>query len=350
MQAQHSARDSSALSAARLSRPQPLLAWHLGLSTTVHRRAQGAGQGRPRHQAGRWFMASGHVGSSQTMGAEPAWLQGPGSALPLPDGSGTRRAQRGEAGLTPPGWCGLVARAPRPDRPRVGRPGLSCTGGREGTQRWSRAEPRAVSALPPGHVVETLSLDLCPQRDLRTEGRTGGFGTPWVATAAPGFVNRKLRLQLTGRAVCFCSSQRPAWSPALKHVLQKRLAPPPPGGSPASVPTSEGCSFAKDPSAKEARCERPSLRHFIRTGDARTQPRVPGFPPAPERPAGLVVLLSELESAVTARPGFCFFVLKKFKRPYVSTSNFRREHRRQTPRGCADPDRAASPERCASKH
>lgn len=176
MQAQHSARDSSALSAARLSRPQPLLAWHLGLSTTVHRRAQGAGQGRPRHQAGRWFMASGHVGSSQTMGAEPAWLQGPGSAFPLPDGSGTRPAQRGEAGLTPPGWCGLVARAPRPDRPRVGRPGLRCTGGRKGTQRWSRAEPRAVSALPPGHVVETLSLDLCPQRDLRTEGRTAALG------------------------------------------------------------------------------------------------------------------------------------------------------------------------------
>lgn len=350
MQAQHSARDSSALSAARLSRPQPLLAWHLGLSTTVHRRAQGAGQGRPRHQAGRWFMASGHVGSSQTMGAEPAWLQGPGSAFPLPEGSGTRRAQRGEAGLTPPGWCGLVARAPRPDRPRVGRPGLSCTGGREGTQRWSRAEPRAVSALPPGHVVETLSLDLCPQRDLRTEGRTAALGLRgWprqlqvckqeAEAAADG--KGSLLLLLPAAGVVACTKTRAAEAPG---------TPPHPGGSPASIPTSEGCSFAKDPSAKEARCERPSLRHFIRTGDARAQPRVPGFPPAPERSAGLVVLLSELESAVTARPGFCFFVLKKFKRPHVSTSNFRREHRRQTPRGCADPDRAASPERCASKH
>lgn len=236
MQAQHSARDRSALSAARLSQPQPLLAWHLGLSTTVHRRAQGAGQGRPRHQAGRWFMASGHVGSSQTMGAEPAWLQGPGSAFPLPDGSGTRRAQRGEAGLTPPGWCGLVARAPRPDRPRVGRPGRSCTGGREGTQRWSRAEPRAVSALPPGHVVETLSLDLCPQRDLRTEGRTAALGLRgWprqlqvckqeAEAAADG--KDSLLLLLPAAGVVACTKTRAAEAPG---------TPPPTGGAPPRSP------------------------------------------------------------------------------------------------------------------
>lgn len=82
----------------------------------------------------------------------------------------------GRQGSPHPGGVGLWPVPPRPDRPRVGRPGLRCTGGREGTQRWSQAEPWAVSALPPGHVVETLSLDLCPQRDLRTEGRTVALG------------------------------------------------------------------------------------------------------------------------------------------------------------------------------
>lgn len=45
----------------------------------------------------------------------------------------------------------------------------------------------------------------------------------------------------------------------------------------------------------------------------------PRFGQRPGAPRGLVVLLPELESAVTARPGFCFFVLKKFKRPHIST-------------------------------
>lgn len=112
----------------------------------------------------------------------------------------------------------------------------------------------------------------------------------------------------------------------------------PAGGSPASVPTSECCRSRTR--VKGARRARPSWRHFIRTGDAPTAPgpRLPANAEAHAGPRGLVVLLSELESAVTARPGFGFFVLKKFKRPHISISDLRREHRRQTARGCAEPD------------
>lgn len=41
---------------------------------------------------------------------------------------------------------------------------------------WSWAEPRAVSTLPPSHIFEALRVDLCPQRDLRTEETMAALG------------------------------------------------------------------------------------------------------------------------------------------------------------------------------
>lgn len=53
----------------------------------------------------------------------------------------------------------------------------------------------------------------------------------------------------------------------------------------------------------------------------------------------LVVLLSELEAAVTARPSLCFFVLKKSKRSLISMFNLQSKPvTHGTPRACTNPE------------